>query len=168
MLLFAHPAFLGIHLFKFLVLGKALEQLLFELVFHAELLCPAFGLESQLEVFRFLQLLFNALPLFHFGSLASNSCLFTFLEVKLIAQVFLELFFSPALVLFSFKAFENLVTCSFCSIFSCLNLAKSLLLLVSVPAYHFVFELLHLLLSLLECTFLVDAENHISLGLFHF
>jgi hypothetical protein len=90
------------------------------------------------------------------------------LEVKLIAQVFLELLFSPTLVLFGLEAFENLVTGSFCGIFRCLNLTKSLLLLIGVPAHHFVFELLHLLLSLLECTFLVYAEDHVGLGLLHF
>jgi len=168
MFLLAHSAFLGIHLLQFFVLGEALEQLLFEFVLHAELFRLAFGLESQLEVFRFLKLLLDALSLFHFGSLAGYSCLFSFLEVKLISQVFLELFFGPTLVLFSLKTFKNLVTGSFCSILCSLDLAESLLLLFGVSAHHFVFELLHLLLSLLERPFLVYAEDHIGLGLLHF
>ena len=42
--LLAHPAFLSIHLFETLILGEALEQLLFKFVLHSKLLRMTFSL----------------------------------------------------------------------------------------------------------------------------
>lgn len=166
--LLSHSAFLGVHLLQSFVFSKSLEQFLFEFVFHSEFFCFALGFQSHLEVFCLLQLLFYSFSLFQLSTLSSNSCLFTFLEIKFIAQVLLKLLFGSSLVLFSLETFENLITRSFSSIFSRLDLSKTLFLLFSVPAHHFVFELLHLLLSALESTFFVYAKNHIGLSLLHF
>ena len=61
-----------------------------------------------------------------------------------------------------------MIASSLSSIFSCLYLPNTLLLLLSIPSDHFFFKLLHLLLSPLKCALFVNAKYHVGLGLIHF
>jgi hypothetical protein len=163
----AHATLLCIHLLKTLVFCKLLHQPLLEFILHAALLGSTFSLKTHLEVLSLLELLLSALTLFSLCSLLSEGRLFAFLEVQLIAEIFLEFFFGSAFHLFGFQFSENAIASLLSCVLGSLDLVKAHLLLFSVLADHFVFILLHFLLATLESSLLVYGEDHVGLRLLH-
>jgi len=163
----AHASLLRIHLLETLILGELLHQPLFEFVLHAALLSSALSLEAHLEVLGLLQLLDIALLQLTSGQFLGAGGLFALLEVEFVAEVFLEFLFGSALRLFLFELLEDGVAGLLSGVLGGLDLVEALLLLIGVLADHFVFVLLHFLLTALEGPLLVDGEDHVSLGLLH-
>jgi len=163
-----HAALLCIHLFETFVLCKLHQQLLLEIFFQTLLFSYTLSLKSHLEIFCLLQLLLCALTFFKCSLLTGTCSQLTFLIIKLISEVLLELLLSTTCKFLSFKFFKDLVTSLLSSVFCSLDLVEALLLLLSILADHLIFECLHLLLTALERTFLVHAKDHVSLSLLHF
>lgn len=145
-----HAALLGIHLLQPFVLCELLHQLGLKVLLHSFLLGSALSFESQLEIFRLLQLHADAVALFSLGSLLGDGCLFALLVIKFVAEVFLELLLSSALHLFLLKFTEDSVTGLFSSVLGGLDLVETLLLLGSVLSDHFILVLLHFLGAALQ------------------
>jgi len=163
-----HAALLCVHLFKSFILCKLQQQFLLEIFLQTLLFSYTLRLKSHLEIFCFLQLLLCSLTFFKCSLFTSTCSKLTFLIVKLISEIFLELLFSTTCEFLCLKLLENLVTSLLSSVFGSLDLIEALLLLFSILADHFIFESLHLLLTALESTFFIHAKNHVSLSLLHF
>lgn len=160
-----HAASLGIHLLQTIVLCKLLHQLALEFFFHALFFFSTLLLKSELVLTGSLKLLSDAHSLLRLSSLFGLSSFFALLHVKIVSELLLELLLGVALLLLGCESLKDLVADSFCLLFHCLDLVLTSLLLLSVPAHHLVFILIHLFLALEQCALFVLGQNHVSLGL---
>lgn len=163
---FTHAASLRIHLLESVILGELLHQLALELFLHASLLFSTLSLKSKLVLTGSLELLTNADSLLSFSHLLHLGGFLGFLNIEVVSKLLLEHLLSSSLLLLGGKLLEDLITDGLSLLFHSFDLILTGLLLLSVPADHFVLVLVHLSLALEKCTFLVHGKDHISLGLF--
>ena len=91
MFLLAHATLLSIHLLQSVVLCELLHQLALEFFFHALLFFGTLSLKSELVLAGSLKLLSNTNTFLSLGSLLGLSSLFSFLNIKLVSKLLLEL-----------------------------------------------------------------------------
>ena len=164
--LLAHTSSLSVHLLETLILGELLHELALELLLHAFLFLSTFSLKSELVLAGSLELFSDANPLLSLSPLLRLSCLLALLDVEVVAELLLELLLGRTLLLLGSELLEDAVTDGLSLLLHRLDLILTGLLLLSVPADHFIFILIHLRLAPQECALLVLREDHIGLRLF--
>ena len=162
---FTHAAPLSVHLLKPVILSELLHQLALELFLHAFLLFSPLSLKSELVLAGGLELFTDAHAFLSLGSLLGLRGLFALLYIQVVSELLLEGLFGGPLLLLSGQFLEDLVADGLSLLLHRLDFILSGLLLLSVPAHHLVFILVHLTLALQQGSLLVLRKNHISLTL---
>ena len=148
MLLFAHAASLSVHLLQSIVLCELLHQLALEILFHAFLFLGSFGLESELVLTSSLKLFTDANSLLSLSTLLCLGSLFRLLHIQVVSELLLEHLFSIALLFLRCQLLEDLITNGLSLLLHGTDIVLSLLLLLGVPAHHFVLVLIQFFLAL--------------------
>ena len=162
---FTHATPLRIHLLQSVILCELLHQLALELFLHAFLLFGSLSLKSELVLAGCLELLTDTHTLLSLSSLLRLGGFLSLLHVQFVSQLLLEGLLRSSLLLLSGKLLEDLITDGFSLLLHGLDFILSGLLLLGVPAHHFVLVLVHLSLALEQCSLFVLREDHICLTL---
>lgn len=166
-LLLAHPALLLVHLLQTLVLSELMQQLLFEVFFQTAFLSGSLGLQSHLEVLRFLKLPTGLVLLVLGLLLPKPGRQLILLNVKLVAKVFLKFLLGTTSHLLSLESLKDKVPSLLSRVLSLLDLVKALLLLLGVLSNHFVLKAFHLFLPPHKGPLLIHGQDHVRLCLLH-
>jgi hypothetical protein len=158
-----HPSFLGVHLFKSLIVSELLSELLLELILHSQFLSETLLLKSLLVSLGSKEIVLNLLALLHFFSFANSRLFFKLLHVEFIPEVLNVLVLSAAFFFFLLQFLEDFFTSGLSLCLLSLNLCLTAFLLLSIATEHLVFVFLELSLFLLKLSLLVDRLNHIKL-----